>query len=108
MLKVAAVLAASAALVAPSLARAGEVAMRMQGIPLGARTLAAATPPMHFNMIGAHWQGRGTVSYRVHRLHGRWSGWTVFDADVAPDGGTGPWHDGNLYWTGGSDAVQFH
>src|SRR6266496_406758 len=29
------------------------------------------------------------------------------DADVAPDGGTGRWHDGNLDWTGASDAIRF-
>ena len=107
MQKLAVTLAALAALGVPSLARAGDVAMRVQEIPLGPRALAAVPPPMHFNMLALHWIGSGSVSYRVHRLHGAWSGWTVADADVAPDGGTGPWHDGNLDWTAASDAVQF-
>jgi hypothetical protein len=47
------------------------------------------------------------VSYRVHRLHGAWSAWVTADADVAPDGGTGRWHDGNLDWTAAADGVQF-
>ena len=36
-----------------------------------------------------------------------WSPWVTADADVAPDSGTGRWHDGNLDWTGASDRVQF-
>jgi N-acetylmuramoyl-L-alanine amidase-like protein len=107
MQKLVVTLAALAALAVPSLARAGDVAMRVQEIPLGPRVLAAVQPPMHFNMLALHWIGSGSVSYRVHRLHGAWSGWTVADADVAPDGGTGRWHDGNLDWTAASDAVQF-
>jgi hypothetical protein len=107
MQKQVATLAALAALAVPSLARAGDVAMRVQEIPLGPRALAAVQPSMHFNMLALHWIGSGSVSYRVHRLHGAWSGWTVADADVAPDGGTGRWHDGNLDWTAAADAVQF-
>jgi flagellar hook assembly protein FlgD len=107
MQKLAAVLAAAAALAAPSLARAGDVAMRVQEVPLGPRALAASAAPMHFNLLAVHWTGPGSVAYRTHRLHGGWSAWTAADADVAPDGGTGRWHDGNLEWTGGSDAFQF-
>ncbi len=99
--------AALAALALPSLARAGDVAMRVQEIPLGNRTLAAAPRPMHFNMLAVHWIGGGTVEVRTHRLHGGWSPWQSADADAAPDGGTGRWHDGNLAWTGASDAVRF-
>jgi N-acetylmuramoyl-L-alanine amidase len=107
MLKLVAVIAAATALLAPSLARAGNVAMRVQDVPLGARGLSAAEAPMHFNMLGVHWTGAGTVDYRVHRLHGKWQPWTAVDDDVRPDGGTGRWHDGNLDWTGASDGVQF-
>ena len=56
----------------------------------GRALLAAAQSPMHFNMLALHWIGSGSVSYRVHRLHGGWSAWVTADADVAPDGGTGP------------------
>ena len=107
MQKLVVTLAALAALAVPSLARAGDVAMRVQEIPLGPRALAAVQPPMHFNMLALHWTGSGAVSYRVHRLHGAWSSWVTADADVAPDGGTGLWHDGNLDWTAAADAVQF-
>ncbi|MDP9284250.1 MAG: N-acetylmuramoyl-L-alanine amidase [Actinomycetota bacterium] len=107
MQKLAIAAAAVAALAVPSLAHAGDVAMRVQEIPLGGRSLAAVPAAMHFNMLASHWTGGGGVSYRVHRLHGCWSAWTAADADVAPDGGTGRWHDGNLDWTGAADMVQF-
>lgn len=107
MPKLVPILAVAAALVSPSLARAGDVAMRVQDVPLGPRALAAAPVPMHFNMLAVHWIGPGAVVYRTHRLHGGWTSWVAADADVAPDGGTGLWHDGNLNWTGASDAFQF-
>jgi len=107
MRKLVLTLAAFAALAVPALAHAGPVAMRVQEIPLGDRSLAAATRPMHFNMLGLHWTGTGSVSYRVHRLHGAWGRWVAADADAAVDGGTGRWHDGNLDWTGAADRVQF-
>ena len=107
MQKLALFTAAVAAFAVPSLARAGDVAMRVQDVPLGGRSLASLPAAMHFNMLAPHWIGAGGVFFRVHRLHGRWSAWTAADADVAPDGGTGQWHDGNLDWTGAADAVQF-
>ena len=107
MYKLSASLAAFAALAVPSLARAGDVAMRVQDVPLGPRSPAASVSPMHFNMLGVHWTGTGTVSFRTHRLHGAWTAWGTVDADAAPDGGSGVWHDGNLVWTGPSGGVQF-
>jgi flagellar hook assembly protein FlgD len=107
MQKLAIAVVALTALVLPAFARAGDVAMRVQEVPLGARSLAAVAAPMHFNMLAVHWTGGGGVAYRVHRLHGRWTPWTAADDDVAPDGGTGRWHDGNLDWTGAADRVQF-
>jgi flagellar hook assembly protein FlgD len=101
-----------AALVAPGLARAGDVAMRVQAISLQGRVLQAAQPPMHFNMFAVHWQGSGSVLYRTHRLHAGWTSWVAADDDSAPDSsskesGTGAWHDGNLDWTAASDGMQF-
>jgi flagellar hook assembly protein FlgD len=107
MQKLALFLVIAFTLAAPGVARAGDVALRVQEIPLQGRTLTAAEPPMHFDMLAAHWLGRGTVLFRTRRVHGGWTGWQAADADVAPDGGTGPWHDGNLVWTAASDAMQF-
>jgi len=104
MLKLVAAIAAATALAAPAAARAGDVAMRVQDVPVGARGLSAAVTPIHFNMLGIHWIGSGSVQYRVHRLHGRWQAWVAADAD---GGATGRWHDGNLDWTGASDGFRF-
>ncbi len=100
-------LAAALALLLPATARAGDVAMRVQEVALGGRTLAAAQPAMRFDMLGLHWTGGGAVAFRTHRLHGAWSAWQRADADAAPDGGTGRWHDGGLVWTGASDGVEY-
>ena len=100
------ILATVAALVSAPLARANDVAMRVQDVRPGPRALAAAPVAIHFNMLAVHWTGAGIVRYRTHRLHGGWSDWITADSDEAPDGRRGPWHDGNLDWTGGSDGVQ--
>ncbi len=84
------VTASLAVLVAPALARAGDVAMRV--VPLDGRSLAAVTPAMHFNMLAFKWSGTGEVVFRTHRLHGGWSAWQ--DADDDPT------------WAGGSGAFQ--
>ncbi len=107
MPKLVPILAAVAALVSSPLARAGDVAMRVQDVPLAGRSLATAPAPARFNMLAVHWLGPGTVLYRTHRLGGAWSRWAAADADSAPDGARGPWHDGNLEWTGASDDFQF-
>jgi flagellar hook assembly protein FlgD len=89
-------------LVLPATARAGDVAMRVQEIPLG-RALAAAPGPVNFNMLGLHWIGSGSVAYRTRSLRGRWRPWHAADSENS----TGAWHDGNLDWTGASSNVQF-
>jgi len=107
MLKPSLAIAVLVAAVAPAAARAGDVVLHARDIPLGSRSLSAYSRPQHFNMLAAHWRGSGTVRYRVHHLHGKWSAWRTVDADVAPDGGTGGSHDGNLDWTGAADGVGF-
>ena len=96
-----------AALALPAPARAGDVAMRVQDVPLGPRALAGTAPAITFNMVALHWRGSGTVLYRTKRLHGGWRPWATADADVSPDGGTGAWHDGDLDWVGASSGIQY-
>src|SRR5215212_3407006 len=78
-------LTALAALAAAPVAHAGDVAMQTRDVPLGPRALQTATPPMHFNMLGVHWAGSGSVEYRTHRLHGGWRAWRSVDDDARPD-----------------------
>jgi hypothetical protein len=103
-------LAVLVALFVPAVAHAGDVALRMQDVPLGPRALSAARTPMHFNMLGVHWRGPGSVSYRTRSLAGTWRGWTDVDADANADLGSperDTWRDGDLAWTGPSSSVQF-
>jgi flagellar hook assembly protein FlgD len=99
----AAAAALAGALVLPAAAHAGLVAMRVQDVPVGGRALLAAPRPVRFNMLGLHWVGAGSVTFRVHRLRGRWGAWTTADADGDH---TGVWHDGGLDWTGASDRLE--
>jgi N-acetylmuramoyl-L-alanine amidase len=64
------------------------------------RSLAAATP--RFNLVGLHWQGRGTPSFRVRGADG-WSAWEPADDDW---GRTGVWRMSNAVWTGSASAIQ--
>ena len=67
------------------------------------------TPP--FDLLGLHWRGTGTVSFRTRDVEA-WSGWQQAVVHELPDAGTvesgtGDWRIGTPVWTGGSDAVQF-
>src|SRR5207249_6329610 len=109
-------LIAAIGLALPGVARAGtvvtpNVTMVSRDVPIGGRSLQAGDAPIRFDMLGLHWQGAGTVAYRTRTLNGRWSAWTTADGDVSPDRASreyhAGWHDGNLSWTGESNAVQF-
>jgi flagellar hook assembly protein FlgD len=97
----------------PAVAHAGDVSLVARDVPLGPRALQTVTPPQHFDMVGLHWRGAGSVEFRTHRIGGRWSPWTAGDADTGPDArsaeraATAGWHDGNPAWTGASDGIQF-
>jgi hypothetical protein len=103
--------ATALALALPSVASAGNVAMVARDVPLGARSLQAAAPPMRFNMLGVHWRGAGSVEVRTRSLRGAWRTWQDVDDDARPDIGSleraRGVRDGNLVWTGASSAVQF-
>src|SRR3989304_9603248 len=71
----------------PALARAEPATITSRGVPRpGERALAAATPS-RFDLVGLHWQGPGTVSFRTRSLDGRWSPWrqAAPEAEDLPD-----------------------
>src|SRR4051812_26524995 len=92
----------------PVLAHA-EVSIVARDVPLrAARSLAAATP--NFDLVGVHWRGTGSVSFRTRAYSGRWSAWRT----AAPEDEDGPdrpaqpgWHIGNPYWTAASNAIAY-
>src|SRR5438128_252442 len=96
-----------AVLLTPSLAQA-KATITMREVPLhGARTLASLSPA-RFNMVGLHWRGSGSVSFRTRSTAGRWGAWQAAapESEDLPDGGTAEanaahgWRLGNPYWTG--------
>jgi len=98
------------ALVVPSVAQAGNVALVARDVPLSPRALQSAAAPMHFNMLGVHWRGTGTVEVRTRSLAGAWRAWHAVDDDASPDRGSAErdtWRDGGLEWAGASKGVQF-
>jgi hypothetical protein len=105
------VLAIALALALPGVAHAGLVTIVARDVPLGPRGLASAAGPARFDMLGVHWRGAGTVSYRVRSSSGRWSPWRLVDDDSGPDLGSperhSGWRDGALDWVGASDDVRF-
>ena len=65
-----------AALVVPAFAHAGDVTLHAH----------------RFDMLAFRWQGSGTVSFQVHRVHGGWSAWQQADDDPT--------------WTGDADGYR--
>ena len=96
-------IAVFAALAAPSLARAGDVAMRVQEVPLGARVArggrARAALQHARRALDRHRDGHLPHAQRCTAAG------SAGAADATSDRpSTGAWHDGNLDWTGASDA----
>ncbi len=105
-------------LVAPSVAQGhvapGGVTIVSRDLPVGgARTLAAVQAPIRFDLVGLHWRGPGTVSFRTRSATGRWSGWQAAGDDNRPDRGSGEgvstrgWRLGSPVWTGAAEGIQY-
>ena len=100
----------------PAPAAASDATIVSRDVPLGAqRSLAAGQPSTHFNLVGLHWRGSGTVTFRTRSVSGRWSGWmdAAPEAEDQPDVGTGErarlasWRLGNPWWVGPSDRIEY-
>ena len=104
------------ALALPAPAAAGDATIVSRDVPLGAqRSLAAGKPTSHFNLVGLHWRGPGTVQFRTRSLAARWSDWVAAapEAEDQPDVGTderarlASWRLGNPWWVGPSDRIEY-
>src|SRR3954470_9678348 len=112
----------------PAPAHAADVSMAVRDVPLhGARSLAASAPPQRFDLVGLHWQGRGSIEVRTQAAAGRWRGWgrrggagrwsgwrrAAPESEALPDAGTaeaaasGRWRLGNPVWTGPARAIRY-
>jgi hypothetical protein len=107
-------LAALVVFLAAPAAAFGEVSITMREVPLqGERTLASSSP--HFDLVGLHWRGSGSVDFRTRSVNGRWSVWrrAAPEAEDLPDDATAEaraaegWRQGNPYWTGESDRIAY-
>jgi hypothetical protein len=101
------VLALSFFVVAPSAALGAGTTMAAQSVSKG-----LDRPPHRFNLVGLHWRGSGSVSFRTRSVSGRWSSWhDAAPEDDGPDARTHEprgrgWELGSPYWTGPSDRLQ--
>ncbi len=102
-------LAVVVVLATPALARGETTTITARDVPLhGLRTLSSVAP--RFDLVGLHWQGPGSVSFRTRSVSGSWSRWqpAAPEAEDGPDHPVQPgWRLGNPYWTGAADAISY-
>jgi len=90
--------------------------MTVVDVPLhGERALASAQAPRRFDLVGLHWQGPGSVAFRVRSVAGRWSPWHAAapESDDRPDAGSAEarrvrsWRLGSPWWVGPSTRIEY-
>ena len=98
----------------PAVAHAADASIVARDLPLDGRVLAARSSPSRFNLVGLHWRGPGSVSFRTRSVGGRWGAWHAAapEAEDRPDVGAGErgrlgWRLGNPYFTGTSDRIAY-
>jgi flagellar hook assembly protein FlgD len=97
---------------APAVAHGADVTFVARDVPLhAARTTASSQQP--FDLVGVHWRGSGSVSFRTRSFGGRWTTWrrAAPETEDAPDvrseeNRARGWHMGNPWWTGRSDRLE--
>jgi flagellar hook assembly protein FlgD len=103
------------ALAAPALAH-GADRFVVRDEPLSATSgLRARQAPLDFDLVGLHWKGPGSVSFRTLSRAGRWSLWreAAAEAEDLPDPGSAEdaahrgWRLGSPYWTGPATSIQY-
>jgi hypothetical protein len=108
------ILVIAAALVAasPVAAHAGTASISHHDVALGTRSAAVARTAHPFDLLGLHWQGAGSITFRTRSLAGTWSSWHAAapEAEDLPDAGHeqghSRWRLGNPWWTGPSDRFE--
>ncbi len=91
---------------APGTALAAGTTMVARDLPRGVNKA-----PARFDLVGLHWKGSGSVSFRTRSVSGRWSRWRdAAPENDRPDAGTHElrargWRLGSPYWTGPSNRI---
>ena len=103
----------AAALAAPGAFGAGATITSVD-LPARGERSPAVSWPRRFDLVGIHWRGSGTVSFRTRSLAGRWSRWRA--ADPEPEDAPGPgspegrslasWRIGSPWWVGRSNRIE--
>src|SRR5262249_4986014 len=105
----------AAALPAAASTRAAGPSLTVVEVALhGERSLTSVQGPKRFDLVGLHWQGAGSVEFRVRNAAGRWSAWHAAapEADDRPDPGTAEartshgWRGGGPRWGPGSPGIH--
>jgi flagellar hook assembly protein FlgD len=97
----------------PGAALAAPTSLFARELPARSNLVERTAEP--FQLVGLHWQGSGSVRFRIQTTGGRWSAWRDAAAgeDDLPDRGTAEyrrmrgWHVGSPYWVGGADRIQY-
>lgn len=88
-------------------ALAAGTTMVARDVPRGVNSAQA-----RFDLVGLHWRGSGSVSFRSRSVSGRWSQWRdAAPEDDRPDARSHElrargWQLGSPYWTGLSNRIQ--
>jgi len=100
-------LALSLFVLAPSAAYGATGGLAARDVSVG-----VTQAPHRFDLVGLHWRGSGTVSFRARSVAGRWGSWRhAAPEDDGPDlrthepRGRG-WNLGSPFWVGPSDRIQ--
>jgi methionine-rich copper-binding protein CopC len=91
-----------------------DASVRAVDLPIGiSRSPATSGRVSRFTLVGIHWKGTGSVSFRARSVHGRWSRWrAAAPEDDGPDPGSpeamtrASWRIGSPWWVGVSDRVE--
>ncbi len=83
-------------------------------LPVRGERAPAVSRPRRFDLVGIHWRGPGSVSFRTHSPGGRWSRWRAADPEPedAPDPGSlesrarASWRIGTPWWVGPADRIE--
>ena len=102
-------------LAAPVPAFAGTASIASRDFtPAGSRAVSSGRTVAPFDLVGIHWKGRGSVSFRTRSVSGRWSAWHAAapEAEDAPDAASREarrdgWRIGNPYWTGPANRIEY-